>query len=189
MKKIPHNATLVFKGILHEVYQWEQEMFDGTYATFEAIRRGNSVTVIATTSNKIILNSEEQPNRAPFIAMPGGIADDGNVTILENAKRELKEETGYESNDWKEWFTSDVLQSAKIEWNNYFFVAKNVQKTCEPHLDSGEKIKTKLITFDEFLELRHDPDFRNKDLIPILEKASQDKQKRKELEELLFIQK
>ncbi len=189
MKKIPDNAKLAFKGVLHEVYQWEQQMFDGTYATFEAIKRPDTVTVIATTADRMLLNDEEQPNRSPFIAMPGGVADDEESTLLENAKRELKEETGYESCDWGEWFTSDVFQSQKIDWNNYFFIAKNVVKVSEPQLDAGEKIKTKLITFDEFLALRHDSRFRNKDLIPLLEEASKNQEKRKELEKILFTQK
>lgn len=40
-KKIPDHAELVFKGVLHDVYQWQQEAFDGSFLTFEAIRRRN----------------------------------------------------------------------------------------------------------------------------------------------------
>ena len=41
-KKIPNHARLVFKGILHHIYQWEQEMFDGSVQTFEAIKKNDS---------------------------------------------------------------------------------------------------------------------------------------------------
>lgn len=186
MKKIPDNAVLAFKGVLHDVYQWDQEMFDGSTATFEAIKRRDSVTVVATTEGKILLNDEEQPHLDPYIALPGGLVDDTDASLLESAMRELKEETGYEGADWKDWFTSDVSHSKRLDWNNYFFIAKNVQKTSEPHLDAGERIETRFITFEEFLELKNDPTFRNKDLIPILEEASEDPKKKAELQELLF---
>ena len=185
MEKIPDNAKAVFEGVLHTVYQWEQKMFDGSVATFEAIKRRDAATVIATTEGKILLNDEEQPGRAPFVAMPGGMTEDGS-TNLENAQRELKEETGYESSDWEEWFTSDVLKSPRIDFNNHFFIARQAHKTTAPHLDPGERIQTSLITFDEFLALRDNPKFRNKDLIPILEAASEDNAKRQELYYLLF---
>ena len=44
---LPENAKLVFKGIIHDIYQWEQEMFDGSKATFERIRRPDTTAVIA----------------------------------------------------------------------------------------------------------------------------------------------
>lgn len=186
MKKIPDNAKLVFKGILHDVYQWEQEMFDGTFSVFEGIKKKYSVTIIAIVGDKIIINNEEQPGRAPFKALPGGKGEDG-YTPLEDAKRELLEETGYESNDWIEWFTSDILQQGKIEWDNHFFIARNCRKMSEQNLEPGERIEVALASFDEFLEFRKNPKARNKDLFPILEKAVNNKDEKKKLKELLGI--
>lgn len=185
MKKIPDNARLVFKGILHDVYQWDQKMFDGSIAIFEALKKRDSVTMIAVVGDRIIINNEEQPNRAPFRALPGGMCEEGN-THLEDAKRELLEETGYESDDWEEWFVSDILNHGKIEWNNYFFVARNCKKTNEPKLDPGEKIETTLVSFDEFIEFRNNPKARNKDLFPILERAANDIIEKQKLKEFLF---
>ncbi|MDO8604674.1 MAG: NUDIX hydrolase [bacterium] len=186
MKKIPDHAKLVFKGILHDVYQWEQEMFDGTFATFEAIKKRNAVSIIAVVGDKIIINNEEQPNRPPFIAVPGGIAEDG-YTVLENAQRELLEETGYESDDWTPWFVSDVLKSGKIEWDNHFFIARNCKKTREPELDPGERIETRLVTLEEFINIKNFESFRNKDLIPIFKKALSSEDEKGKLRELLKI--
>jgi ADP-ribose pyrophosphatase len=186
MKKIPDHSKLVFKGILHDVYQWDQELYDGSIGVYEAIHRRDAVTIVAITpDNRILLNYEEQPAHTPFIALPGGNTEEGH-SLLDNAKRELKEETGYESDTWEPWFTSDVFASAKVEWNNYFYIARNVEKTSEPHLDPGEKIEVRYITYEEFLELGNNPAFRNKDLIPILEKANADPEERKKLEQLLF---
>ena len=185
MKKIPDNAKKVFEGEIFDVYQWPQELFDGSLATFEAVKRRDTVTVVATVDDKIVLNNEEQPNRDPFIALPGGVSEDG-VSLLLNAKRELLEETGYATEDWQEWFISDVLGNHKIEWNNYFYIARDCQKIAEKKLDPGEKIENILLTFEEFLELKNNPKIRNKDLIPILEKATSSEEEKEKLKKLLF---
>lgn len=185
-KKIPKNAKLVFKGVLHDVYQWDQEMFDGTFSTFEALRKRDAVTVVAVVGDKVIINNEEQPTRESFRALPGGMGEEGN-TQLEDAKRELLEETGYESDDWSEWFVSDILHYAKMEWNNHFFIAKNCKKTSEQNLDSGEKIETTLVSLEEFIDFRNNPKARNKDLFPLLEKAANSEEEKQKLKELLGI--
>lgn len=185
MKKIPDNAIKVFDGIIFDVYHWEQEMFDGSFSTFEALRKNSTVTIVATVGDKIIINDEEQPARGVFKALPGGQID-GDAAPLEEAKRELAEETGYTTEDWQEWLVSDPLEHAKIEWDNYFFIARNCEKTQDQQLDSGEKITTSLVTFEEFLEFRHNPKARNKDLFQLLEIASQDEMEKQKLKELLF---
>jgi len=185
MKKIPDNATKVFEGIVFDVYHWQQEMFDGSAATFEAIKKKDTVTVIAVVEDKIIITEEEQPGQEAFLTLPGGRTEQGH-SPLEDAKRELLEETGYTSDDWTSWFISDPWEAVKIEWDNHFFIARNCKKTEEQNLDAGEKITVNLVTFEEFLEFRHNPKARNKDLFQILEKASQSEEEKEKLKKLLF---
>ena len=185
MKKIPDNAKKVFEGVLHDVYHWDQEMFDGSVATFEALKRRDAVTVVAVVDDKIILNHEEQPHAGRFITLPGGNSE---TLLLEgDAKRELSEETGYSSDDWHLWFTVDIVKYEKMIWNNNFFIARNAKKEKEQNLDSGEKITTELITFEEFLELRNNLTFRNKDLVSYLEKAASSEVEKQKLKALLGI--
>jgi len=54
-KGIPSNAKLAFKGVIFEVWQWEQEMFDGTTEIFERIWRLPTVEIIATVGDKILI--------------------------------------------------------------------------------------------------------------------------------------
>ena len=42
---IPANAKKVFHGVIFDVYQWEQEMFDGTKEIFEKLKRPDTVVV------------------------------------------------------------------------------------------------------------------------------------------------
>lgn len=166
MGKIPQNAKCVFKGILFDVYQWQQEMFDGTQNTFEAVRRNNSVQIIAINDKKqIILLEEEQPFIGKFISLPGGVIDN-NETPRIAAIRELMEETGMECENITAW--KDISFGSKIEWTTYYFIAKKCKKTKEPKLDSGEKINTIFVSFEEFLEKIEDKQFRNKGFSDIM---------------------
>ncbi len=38
-------AKRVFKGVRFDVYQWKQKRYDGTKATFELIKRADSIIV------------------------------------------------------------------------------------------------------------------------------------------------
>ena len=89
--KLPKNAERVFKGVIFDIYQWEQEMFDGSTETFERILRPDLVCLIATVGDKIMVLDQEQPARPPFISLPGGRMDMEGETPLDTAKRELRE--------------------------------------------------------------------------------------------------
>lgn len=168
-RKIPDNARCVFRGMLFEVWQWEQEQFDGTFKTFEMVRREDCVTILGITKDKrIIVNFEEQPHRGSFISIPGGVANFGE-NLSESAKREFLEETGYESKNWENWFVSDVLQSHKIEWWNHFYIARDCEKVGDVDFDPGEKIETKLFGFEEFAKITEDNNFRNKEITKIVQ--------------------
>ncbi len=185
MKKIPDNATKVFEGIVFDVYHWEQEMFDGTTSTFEAIKRADSVTILATVGDTILINREVQPGREPFVALPGGRVDRGE-DILEAAKRELLEETGYTSDMFEYWFTEDPSDMAKMEWNSHFFIAKQCTKVRDVSLDPGEKIETLEITFEELLASKELLGNRNKGLLERVKSAISDEREKEKLKEVLF---
>ncbi len=70
-KPIPLNATIVFKGKIFEVWQWEQALFDGTTATFERLKRPNTAQVIAVVGEKILVVDQQQPDTKEFISLPG----------------------------------------------------------------------------------------------------------------------
>ena len=89
-RTIPPNAKQVFKGVIYDVYHWEQELFDGTKTIFEMLKRPDTVEIIPITSEgKILINYEEQ-GLAQFICVPGGRVDRGEDPEAV-AKDEIKE--------------------------------------------------------------------------------------------------
>jgi ADP-ribose pyrophosphatase len=146
---IPESAECVFKGILFDVYQWQQEQFDGSHATFEMLRRPDSVITLAINDDGMVMvSNEEQPGGIVRNGrLPGGRVDPEDTTPLSAAQREMKEETGYVFN---EWAIVDVIQpESKIEWFVYFYVARNGSPKFDPVLDAGEKISVKHIEYQE----------------------------------------
>ncbi|EKE06959.1 MAG: NUDIX hydrolase [uncultured bacterium] len=148
--KIPKNAKKVFTGVLFDVYQWPQKMFDGTFKTFEKLSRKHSIQVLAiTTDKKIIVLKEQHPDIKPFYGVIGG-GQEGKETPLQTAKRELQEETGYTA---KKWELIDVeTPSSKLDWTIYTYLAKDAEKTHEQKLDSGEKVEVMKVSFTEFMK-------------------------------------
>lgn len=155
--KLPSNAKKVFQGQIFSVYQWEQELYDGSKATFEALKRLGTIQIIPTTADgKIYLSYEEQPTKPRSYTLLGGRQEPDEDPAI-TAKRELLEEAGLESDDWELYKTFG--SEGKIEWTTYLFIARNCRKVAEPHLDAGEKIEVKEVTFDEFLKIVSDESF------------------------------
>jgi len=171
-KLIPKEAECKFRGELFDVYQWPQELFDGSKATFEMLKREDTVVIIAVLTaeeqkrlgkvtddepaeDKIVITYQTQPHQDWFYDYPGGRHDNPEETELEAAKRELREETGLSFRDWK---LVEVHQPfTKIDWLVYTFVATGLVEQTEQGLDAGEKIEVLEVTLSELREYAKKP--------------------------------
>lgn len=181
-QKSPDHAKKVFTGKIFDIYQWEQSMYDGSTAIFEKLKRPDTVVVFPVLDNgNILLTEQEQPGKEPFIGACGGRMEDGE-DVLEAAKREFLEETGYEAREYILW--KAVHPASKIDWVVYFFIAKGCTKLKEQELDGGEKISIKSVTFDEFLQIGRNEKFMEKEIIPDLYEALLDSEKYEKLKQL-----
>lgn len=145
---IPDNAEVVFSGKIFDVYQWPQMLFEGSVATFEMLKRPDTVQVIVEDKGKLILIDDEQPGRASHVHFPGGRVDPEDSSWLEAAKRELKEETGIECKEWK--LIAVVQPQPKIEWFVPWYLATDVtNRGVQSTDDGGEKIEVLERGFNE----------------------------------------
>lgn len=181
---LPENAKKVFEGVIWDVWQWEQEMFDGSVRTFERGVRKPGVAVIATKGDKILVIDEEQPGKEKFVSVPGGCADTWEETTLDVGKRELLEETGMKSEKWEQ--LQRVVLKGKTWWEIETWVARDCEKVQEAELESGERIEEKWVSFEEWLELAKREDWRNLTLVPLMLGALLDEGKREKLRVKIF---
>ncbi len=151
MTKIPQSAEKVFSGILLDVYQWQQEMFDGTTQTFEyGIKQPVCGIFVVTKDKKIIYLKQEQPARSQYYAIPAGkieIDEDPLCAV----KRELLEETGFKAQDISLFL--EINDNSKVHQDEIYYIGFNAKKVCEQQLDGGEKIEVCFADFDEFIQL------------------------------------
>lgn len=144
---IPEGAELKFQGMIFGVYQWQQKLFDGSEHTFEMLKRTDTVNAICVVDGKILVIDDEQPHLGLRQSFPGGRVDDTDDSTEFAIKREVLEETGYSFENWK---LVKVFQPyRKVEWFVYTYVAWGQSGLQEPHLDPGEKINIRTISFED----------------------------------------
>jgi ADP-ribose pyrophosphatase len=149
---IPDGAERVFKGTIFDVYHWQQEMFDGSFDTFEMLRRPDAVAVVAIRDGKLVVVHEQQPNNTPWYAIPAGRHDVPGETHLEAAQRELAEEAGMEFTSWR---LIDVNQPVeKIEWFVYVYIATDFKREVPLAHEKGEKINVHLMDLVDYHGLK-----------------------------------
>lgn len=170
--KIPKHAKKVFSGVLFDVYQWKQKMYDNSVELFEALKRTDSVGVIAVTKDKkIIITKQIHPTRKPFTCTLGGRVESGEKP-LDTAKREMMEESGYSAKKFK--LLRKNQPSSKVDFAVYVFAALDAQKTASAKPESGEKIKLIKTNFNGFLKIATRDNFRARETSEIAFKALSD---------------
>ena len=120
---------------------------------FFIIEPTNWVNIIALTEKEevILVKQYRYGTQNITLEIPGGMIDEGE-SAEQAAKRELLEETGYESNDWQLLGISDpnpAIQNNKC----HIFLAKNSKFTKPPNLDNTEEIEVLSTPLKEIAKL------------------------------------
>lgn len=147
--EIPPQAKKVFDGNIFDVYQWEQEMFDGTTETFEMLKRPDTTQVVAIMDGRVVVAKEEQPYKGVFVSLFGGRREEGEDPLAA-AKRELLEEAGLICDNWELYKVYEPV--TKLDWSIYTYIARDCVKKGEQNLDAGERIELVKMDFDEFID-------------------------------------
>lgn len=115
---------------------------------------GNDFVVIVgtTTEGKIVMVEQYRHGIREIVEeFPAGLAEQGEE-MIESAKRELKEETGYIAEDIvfeKMLYSASAISNKK----GYIFFARNMVETGFQELGHTEYINVKQVTFDELQKM------------------------------------
>lgn len=144
------HAECVFKGERFDIYQWQQKMFDGSTATFETVKRDDTVIVIPIIGDDVVLVNEMQPHwDKPGMALVAGMVhSDEDLEVA--ARRELEEETGLIFDNYYLVHVDSVATS--IEWFAYTFIATGYTGKKDKNLDPGEKNEVVRISQENLIE-------------------------------------
>lgn len=143
------------KTMIQRILRREDTLQKQTFTLFD-YKDGTPATLAfpITNNGEVIAISQFRPGVLEYILeLPGGIPQKDEPTIAA-AKRELLEETGYES-------TSCVLLSpapiwfepSNCTWGYYAVLAVGCKKNGEQKLDSTEDITVELIPLKKWIEL------------------------------------
>jgi ADP-ribose pyrophosphatase len=160
--EIPAHARCVFRGKFHDVYQWEVVNFEGEAVIFEALRRPDVVSILATDGEVLWLAREEQPGTRPFWTLFGGGVEPWEEP-LEAARRELLEEAGMEAEGWE--LLLEYVHPGRVKYKTWFYAARGVRQVAAQRLDGGERIEVTPMAWERWLELVEGATIRGHELL------------------------
>lgn len=145
------NNEVLYAGkhlILHRVGKWE-------YATRPVKQPAVGIIAITDDEQVVLVEQFRPPVGEHVIELPAGLTGDvagsEHESLLESAKRELLEETGYQAARWTELtrgYSSPGLTDELI----VLFLAEGLSKTAQGGGDSNESITVHEIPLDEVLD-------------------------------------
>lgn len=147
-------STPIFNLLQRQVMlEAEHENMEGIFYVLDAPAW---INVIALTPRQEVLLVEQYRygTEQPTLEIPGGMVDEGEDP-QEAAKRELLEETGYRSNQWRS--LGKVSANPAIMTNyTHLYVAEECEFVGSVNPDSHERIIVHKKPMDKFLKLVHD---------------------------------
>ncbi len=142
-------------------YHWMRNPRNGELLKRLVLKTNDWVNIVPLTAdgNVIVIRQYRFGAEKIVTEIPGGLVDIGEGH-REAAIRELREETGYASDDWVYLGASEPNPAIH---NNlcHHWLANGAVKAAEPELDEGEDIEVELISADQLLskvqsgEIRH----------------------------------
>ena len=121
---------------------------------FYAITINDAAAIVALDdAGNIILKKEYRYcYDRDLIEVPAGTFEEGETDGLSVAKRELLEETGYISEDWK-YLGATVESSAKLTNYMHIYFANHCRKVSGQHLDATEELDVLLVPLGQAVEM------------------------------------
>jgi ADP-ribose pyrophosphatase len=149
------SGALVYDGGLLKVHRDVVRLPDGAESAREYIRHPGAVAIVALFDDGRVLLERQfrYPHRREFIEIPAGKLEPGEPH-LETARRELREETGYEAEEWTRLgviHTAIAYTDEAIE----IFLARKLRHVGHS-LDAGEFLEVLTVGLDEAVGMVRD---------------------------------
>lgn len=146
------HSTSVFKGRLIQVEVAQVELPNGEKSTREIVKHPGAVAIIPFTADGrlVVVRQFRKPLEKEIFEIPAGKLEQGEDP-LETARRELREETGYQGEHFKlvtSFYTSPGFADELI----YIYEATQL-KPGHAEQDEDEFVEPHLITLEEGLSL------------------------------------
>ena len=116
-----------------------------------ATRDFAAIVAITDRDEVVLIRSYKHGPRSISLAVPAGYIEQGEVALA-SARRELREETGYESNEWTALGRLVVDGNYGVATENVFR-AERAHKVGEPASGDLEDIEVALVTLSELEDL------------------------------------
>jgi ADP-ribose pyrophosphatase len=111
------------------------------------------VVALTTDGKMVMIRQYRHGTQETLLEIPGGSTDpEDQKNSLSAAKRELLEETGYESDDW-ELIGSHSPNPALMSNDMHVYLAKNCKKVAEQQLDPFEDLDVELLPAQDVLNM------------------------------------
>jgi ADP-ribose pyrophosphatase len=110
-----------------------------------------SVLALTPDNHVVLIKQYRHGIRQVILELPGGGMDERDLSTIEAAQRELREETGYAAEEWRE--TGTICASPHNHTNTiHCFLAYRARFITEPQREVSEQMEVLLMPLDECLE-------------------------------------
>ncbi|HEV8543959.1 MAG TPA: NUDIX hydrolase [Verrucomicrobiae bacterium] len=153
--------------------QEHKTIWEGNYlrlkvcGNWEYAERPNSpagIVIIAVTPEGDLLLTEQYrvPMQKNVIELPAGLSGDehyGGEEFVETARRELREETGYEAAEWKQVTRPGPPSAGLSNELVVFFLARKLRRVGPGGGEGSEKIQVHHVPVSRVAEWLHEKEF------------------------------
>ncbi|MFB6269965.1 MAG: NUDIX hydrolase [Halobacterium sp.] len=135
-----------------EVVREDVELPDGTETDFDYLVDDPAVVLLAFTPDGDVVLVEEWRQAVGRVnrALPAGGVEDEDADFAAAARRELREETGYEAERVEKFGEFEPANGISNAVHHYY-VAHDCRPTAEQDLDFNESIRVTTESYDDLL--------------------------------------